>query len=73
MDTTSYLRLHFGTVAGDEWTMTVRYPKAGLTAQVVTDAMQAVIDADIFADGLTDIVGADIYERTITDIIANGA
>ena len=46
------LRLVFGTTGGDPWAMTLRYPKDNLTAQNVTDAMQAMIDADVFASGL---------------------
>jgi hypothetical protein len=66
------LRLVFGTTAGDPWAMTLRYPKDNLTAQNVTDAMQAMIDADVFASGLTDIVSAQIIDREVTDLVNNG-
>ena len=66
------LKLVFGTIAGDPWSVTLSYPKGDLTAQNVTDAMQAVIDADIFASGLTDIVSAQIIDREVTDLVNNG-
>jgi len=66
------LRMVFGTAAGDPWAMTLRYPKNDLTAQNVTDAMQAVIDADVFAAGLNSIVSAQIIDREVTDLVSNG-
>jgi hypothetical protein len=66
------LRMVFGTVVGDPWSLTLRYPKDNLTAQDVETAMQAIIDADVFASGLTEIVAAQIIDRTVTDLISNG-
>ena len=66
------LRMVFGTVVGDPWSLTLRYPKDNLTAQDVETAMQAIIDADVFASGLTEIVAAQIIDRTVTDLINNG-
>jgi hypothetical protein len=66
------LRMVFGTVVGDPWSLTLRYPKDDLTAQDVETAMQAIIDADVFASGLTEIVAAQIIDRTVTDLISNG-
>ena len=66
------LRMVFGTVVGDPWSLTLRYPKENLTAQDVETAMQAIIDADVFASGLTEIVAAQIIDRTVTDLISNG-
>jgi hypothetical protein len=66
---TKTLRMVFGTVAGEKWPMTLRYPKDDLDAQDVQTAMQAVIDADIFASGLNDILAAQIIGRTVTDLI----
>lgn len=65
------LRMVFGTVAGDPWAMTLSYPKGDLTAQNVTDAMQAVIDADIFASGLTGILSAELIDRNVTELVNN--
>lgn len=69
---TKTLRMVFGTVAGDPWSLTLRYPKENLTAQDVETAMQAIIDADVFASGLTEIVSAQIIDRVVTDLINNG-
>jgi hypothetical protein len=66
------LRMVFGTVVGDPWSLTLLYPKDDLTAQDVETAMQAIIDADVFASGLTEIVAAQIIDRTVTDLISNG-
>ena len=69
---TKTLRMVFGSVVGDPWSLTLRYPKENLTAQDVETAMQAIIDADVFASGLTEIVSAQIIDRTVTDLINNG-
>ena len=66
------LKMVFGTIAGDPWSMTLSYPKADLTALNVETAMQAIIDADVFASGLTSILGAQIIDRVVTDLIDNG-
>lgn len=66
------LKMVFGTVAGDPWSMTLSYPKADLTALNVETAMDAVIDADVFASGLTSILGAQLIDRVVTDLIDNG-
>ena len=67
MDTITYLRLHFTTAVDDEWSLTVRYPKADLTAAQVQTCMNAIINSGAFATAPIGIAGADIYQRTVTE------
>jgi len=64
------LRMHFTTASGDNWTMSLKYPKDGLTKAQVDTAMQAVIDSGIFLKGPAAIAGCDVVDRTVTEITA---
>lgn len=63
------LRMSFKTVDDDTWTLSVRHPKAGLTAQEVRTAMQTLIDHPVFLAGAASILGAEVVEQTITDLL----
>lgn len=64
------LRLKFTTGAGDNWSMSLRYPKDGITLAEATAAGQAVIDSAIFLKNPQAFVGAEIIDRTVTEIEA---
>ncbi len=65
------LRMVFGTVSGDDWSLTLRYPKEGITAAEVTTAMQSVIDSGVFTSGLNSILSAEVIERTVSELVNN--
>jgi hypothetical protein len=61
--------MSFKTADDDTWTLSLRYPKAGLTAEEVQTAMQSLIDHPVFLAGAAAILGAEMVEQTITDLI----
>ncbi|MEA3507891.1 MAG: DUF2922 domain-containing protein [Synergistota bacterium] len=65
------LRMVFGTVSGNNWSLTLRYPKEDITAAEVTTAMQSVIDSGVFASGLNSILSAEVIERTVSELVNN--
>lgn len=65
----SYLRCVFKMDDGKNRTISVRYPKAGLTALQVQTFMDACVDAQPFDMEIASIVGAELISRTVTPLI----
>lgn len=63
------LRMIFGTSDNDRMSISLNYPKDGLTATEVQTAMQSVIDNSIFVDDINSIVSAEVTERIVTELI----
>lgn len=59
----------FGTSDNDSMSVSLRYPKDGLTAAEVQAAMQSIIDNSIFVDDINSILAAEITDRTVTELI----
>lgn len=68
---TKTLRMFFGTADGEQWQLSLRYPREDLTPTEVESAMQALINSGAFVHGIVDILAADIVDRTVTELIAN--
>lgn len=66
------LKLKFKTAENKNAVITVRYPKEGLSSDVVKAAMQKIVDAAAFEkDGVNiyhKIVGANYYSTQADDI-----
>jgi len=60
--------MYFGTADNDRWLLSVRYPKDGLTAQEIQNAMQAIIDSGAITTGPVSILSADIVDRNVTEM-----
>jgi len=63
------LRMVFGTSDNDTMSISLRYPKEGLTPAEVQAAMQSIIDNSIFVDDINAILSAEITDRTVTELI----
>jgi len=59
----------FGTSDNDSMSISLRYPKEGLTPAEVQAAMQSIIDNSIFVDDINSILSAEITDRTVTELI----
>ncbi len=64
------LRLKFKTGAGDNWSMSLAYPKDGITLAEATAAGNAVITSGIFLKNPQTFDGAEIIDRTVSEIVA---
>lgn len=62
------LRMAFKTSDDENWTLNLRYAKAGLTATEVQTAMQALINHPVFLAAPATIVGAEVVEQTVTEL-----
>jgi len=63
------LRMVFGTSDNDTMSISLKYPKDGLTPAEVQTAMQSIIDNSIFVDDINSILSAEITESTVTELI----
>lgn len=63
------LRMVFGTSDNDTMSISLRYPKDGLTAAEVQTAMQSIITNSIFVDSINSVISAEITDRTVTELI----
>ncbi len=63
------LRMVFGTSDNDTMSISLKYPKDGLTPAEVQAAMQSIIDNSIFVDDINSILSAEINENTVTELI----
>ena len=66
------LQLHFNTAGDKKVMLTVDEPRADLSAEQVSVAMQDIIDSGIFKVDdypLASAVNARVVERTVTEII----
>lgn len=68
MATTNTLRMKFLTDLGDRTTVSVGYCRTDLTAEVVREAMDALIAGQVFSAALSSKAGAEIVERTVTEL-----
>ncbi|MGI6252140.1 MAG: DUF2922 domain-containing protein [Aminivibrio sp.] len=65
----SYLRCVFKMDDGKNRTISLRYPRADITALEVEEFMDTCIDADFLDMTISAIVGAEIVTRTVTPLI----
>ena len=63
------LRMIFNTVDNDQFVLSVKDPKDGLTATEVESAMNAIIATDAFVAGPVSIDSAEIVDRTVIELL----
>jgi hypothetical protein len=63
--------MYFGTGDGDQWQLSLRYPREDLTPAEVETAMQNLISSGAFVNGILDVLAADIVDRTVTELIGS--
>lgn len=63
------LRLFFMRDEGTKYTVSFNYAKGVITAQMVQDLAEAMLDEEFFAEGLAGFAGADLTARTTTVIV----